>query len=49
MDEIKNVYSIIAKKKITDKHIKYIFNHVIIPKIEYRTQTTILTNIEMEK
>jgi hypothetical protein len=49
MDEIKNVCSIIAKKKITDKHIKYIFNHVIIPRIEYRTQTTILTDIEMEK
>jgi hypothetical protein len=41
MDKIKNVYSIITKKRITDNHIKYIFNHVIIPRIEYRTQTIV--------
>ncbi|PKK56318.1 hypothetical protein RhiirC2_872056 [Rhizophagus irregularis] len=35
-----------AKKRITDKHIKYIFNHVIIPRIEYRSQVTIFTDKE---
>jgi hypothetical protein len=44
--EIRNVCNVISRKRITDKHIKYIFNHIIIPRIEYRTQVTIFTENE---
>jgi len=36
--EIKSISSILKNKKATDKHMEYIINKVLIPRIEYRTQ-----------
>jgi ribonuclease HI len=37
-EEIKAISSSIKFKKVTDKHMEYIINKVLIPRIEYRTQ-----------
>jgi hypothetical protein len=37
-DEIKAISSALRSKKVTDKHMEYILNKVLIPRIEYRTQ-----------
>src|SRR6185369_8010301 len=43
-DEVKNLSNNLLKNKcITDKISSYIFNAVILPRIEYRTQTIILS------
>jgi hypothetical protein len=36
--EIEAVVPILKRKKITDKHVEYIINRVLIPRIEYRMQ-----------
>jgi len=36
--EIRSVLTVLKRKKITDKHVEYIINRVLIPRIEYRTQ-----------
>ncbi|GES99798.1 hypothetical protein GLOIN_2v1814043 [Rhizophagus clarus] len=45
-DEIINFTSMIKKKDVTDKIIRYIFNSLIIPRIEYRSQVQVLTKDE---
>jgi hypothetical protein len=46
-DEIRNLSNNILKTKvITDKQSSYIFNTLILPKIEYRTQTVIFSENE---
>ncbi|GES98355.1 retrovirus-related protein [Rhizophagus clarus] len=45
-DEIMNFTSMIKKKDVTDKIIRYIFNSLIIPRIEYRSQVQVLTKDE---
>jgi Reverse transcriptase (RNA-dependent DNA polymerase) len=43
--EIKSVLTILKKKRITDKHVEYILNRVLIPRIEYRAQHCALNAI----
>ncbi|GES88007.1 hypothetical protein GLOIN_2v1814043 [Rhizophagus clarus] len=45
-DEIMNFTSMIKKKDVTDKIIRYIFNSLIIPRIEYHSQVQVLTKDE---
>src|SRR5439155_17777918 len=40
---------IISKKSLTDKQLIYIFNRVIVPRIEYRSQLSIFTRNECSK
>ncbi|GES86111.1 hypothetical protein GLOIN_2v1844221 [Rhizophagus clarus] len=47
-DEIINFTSMIKKKDVTDKIIRYIFNSLIIPRIEYRSQVQVLTKDECD-
>ncbi|GBC05219.1 hypothetical protein RclHR1_00610031 [Rhizophagus clarus] len=41
--EIDHLTNLMWKKKITDKHILYIFNRIIIPQIEYWSQVFVLS------
>ena len=41
--EVLSMCNIIKRKPITDKQLLYLYNMVIIPRIEYRTQLTILS------
>jgi len=41
--------NLIAKKHITDKHMLYMFNRLIVPKIEYCTQITVLNEEQCRK
>jgi hypothetical protein len=45
-DEIINMESIMKHKHLTDKQILYIFNHVMIPRLEYCLQHTLLSENE---
>jgi hypothetical protein len=45
-DEISNLCHRIKKKKLTDKQMLYLYNMVIVPLIEYRTQLTYLSKNE---
>src|SRR5579871_3373850 len=45
---IQNISKIIKHKMITDKHMTYIFNNVIIPKIEYITQMAVITERDLK-
>ncbi|GBC09170.1 hypothetical protein RclHR1_08660001 [Rhizophagus clarus] len=48
-DEINELRYKYAKKRITDKHMIYIFNSLIIPRIEYWLQVKVLTKKFMDK
>ncbi|GBC08839.1 hypothetical protein RclHR1_08410012 [Rhizophagus clarus] len=48
-DKINELQYKYAKKRITDKHMIYIFNSVIIPRIEYWSQVKVLTKKFMNK
>lgn len=49
-EEVKNCCdSFIARKRLTDKQMSYIFNVLIIPKIEYRAQLVVLTKKEADE
>jgi hypothetical protein len=39
--EIINFSNLMKKKRITDKHLMYLFNTLILLKIEYRAQTIV--------
>ena len=41
--EVLSMCNIIKRKPITDKQLLYLYNMVIIPRIEYRTRLTILS------
>ncbi|CAH1768945.1 3700_t:CDS:2, partial [Entrophospora sp. SA101] len=41
--EIYKTVNIMKYKRLTDKQLVYIFNSVVLPKIEYKLQTTVLT------
>ena len=45
-DEVINLSESMYKKWITDKHMLYIYNKLIIPRIEYRSQLVVLTKQE---
>ncbi|CAJ0885286.1 10999_t:CDS:2, partial [Entrophospora sp. SA101] len=47
-DEVIELCNIMKKKLITDKQLLYIYNTVIIPRIEYRTQLTFLIKKECD-
>uniref|UniRef100_U9UIA3 Reverse transcriptase domain-containing protein n=1 Tax=Rhizophagus irregularis (strain DAOM 181602 / DAOM 197198 / MUCL 43194) TaxID=747089 RepID=U9UIA3_RHIID len=54
IDQIKNEInnccdSMILRKKLTDKQMAFIFNVLIIPRIEYRAQLIILSEYECNK
>ena len=40
---------VIKYKRLTDEHLLYIFNHVIIPRIDYRMLLTVLSPDELHK
>ena len=42
-DEVFNMCQSLLRKKITDKQLLYLYNMVILPRIEYRTQLTYLS------
>ena len=44
---VHNISYVIKNKKITDKHMSYIFNNVIIPRIEYHTQISVLNEQQL--
>ena len=44
--EVQNLSKMLFKKRVTDKHLLYIYNRLIIPRIEYWSQTTVLTKQE---
>ncbi|PKK61788.1 hypothetical protein RhiirC2_718175 [Rhizophagus irregularis] len=46
---IRNYNRIIHKKRVTDLQMKYIYNHVIIPRIEYKSQLTIWNHNQIEQ
>ncbi|GES73446.1 ribonuclease H-like domain-containing protein [Rhizophagus clarus] len=46
--EVDHLTNLMYKKKITDKHILYIFNCIIIPRIEYWSQVTVLSKKDTE-
>jgi hypothetical protein len=46
--EVSSICNTISKKLITDKHLLYIYNMVIIPRIEYKTQLTYLSKHECD-
>ncbi len=48
-EEIWNLSNLMRNKRITDKHLLYILNKLIIPRIEYWTQTTVLSKQQNEK
>ncbi|GBB86827.1 hypothetical protein RclHR1_13270009 [Rhizophagus clarus] len=48
-DEINELRYKYARKRITNKHMIYIFNSVIIPRIEYWSQIKVLTKKFMDK
>ncbi|CAH1770587.1 4554_t:CDS:1, partial [Entrophospora sp. SA101] len=45
-DEVLDMCEVLKKKQITDKHLLYLYNMVIVPRIEYRTQITYLSPTE---
>jgi hypothetical protein len=47
--EIDHLTNLIFKKKITDKHILYIFNQLIVPRVEYWSQVLVLTKKQTEQ
>src|SRR5438034_3916117 len=48
-EEIWNLSNLMKNKRITDKHLLYILNKLIIPRIEYWTQMTVLSKQQNEK
>jgi hypothetical protein len=47
--EIDHLTNLMFKKKITDKHILYIFNRLIVPRVEYWSQVLVLTKKQTEQ
>ncbi|RIA95310.1 hypothetical protein C1645_816927 [Glomus cerebriforme] len=45
-DDIIHAVNVMKYKKLTDKHLVYIFNTVLYPKIEYRSQLMVLSKNE---
>lgn len=41
--EIESLVGIMTSKPMSDKHLTYIYNRVIVPRIEYWTQNYVLT------
>lgn len=46
--EVRNLSASIKHKRLTDKQILYIYNSLIIPKIEYYSQLTVLNKSECD-
>jgi hypothetical protein len=47
--EIDHLTNLMFKKKITDKHVLYIFNRLIVPRVEYWSQVLVLTKKQTEQ
>ncbi|GBC39498.2 hypothetical protein GLOIN_2v708233 [Rhizophagus irregularis DAOM 181602=DAOM 197198] len=47
-NEIDHLVNLMYKKKITDKHILYIFNRIIVPRVEYWSQVMALSKTQTE-
>jgi hypothetical protein len=47
--EINSTCRIMKYKRLTDEHLLYVFNHVVIPRISYKMQLTVLSNVELDK
>jgi len=45
-DIVKEVVTSLKKKRVTDKQLLYIYNMIIVPRLEYRSQVTFLTENE---
>ncbi|PKC54906.1 hypothetical protein RhiirA1_476465 [Rhizophagus irregularis] len=48
-DIISKYNKIIRSKQIMDLQMKYVYNHVIIPRIDYKAQLLVWSNIQVEK
>jgi hypothetical protein len=46
--EVQNFCNLLRRKKITDKHLAYLFNSLILPKIEYRAQAVVFSENELD-
>src|SRR5438045_6706674 len=47
-NEVVDMCNTLRKKLLTDKQLLYLYNMVIIPKLEYRTQLTFLSRRECD-
>ncbi|CAB4435502.1 unnamed protein product [Rhizophagus irregularis] len=47
--EVDEVCNIMYSKPLTDKHLTYIYNRVVIPKLDFWMQTTILSELELNR
>ncbi|CAB4428355.1 unnamed protein product [Rhizophagus irregularis] len=47
-NEIDHLVNLMYKKKITDKHILYIFNRIIVPRVEYWSQVMAFSKTQTE-
>ena len=48
-NEIMKAVRVMKYKRLTDEHLLYIFNHVIVPRIDYRMLLTVLSPDELHK
>ena len=48
-NEIKKAVQVMKYKCLIDEHLLYIFNHVIIPRIDYRMLLTVLSPDDLYK
>ena len=49
LDIVQSYNKIIKKKQVIDSQMKYIINHVIIPRIEYKAQLNIFNEVQINK
>ena len=48
-EEIVKTCQIMKKKHLTDEHLLYVYNHVVIPRISYRMQLTVINPGDLDK
>src|SRR6266487_1340949 len=48
-NEVKKAVKVMKYKRLTDEHLLYIFNHVIISRIDYRMLLTVLSPNDLYK
>jgi exonuclease III/ribonuclease HI len=48
-DEVTKNCLIMKRKYLTDEHLLYVHNHVIVPRISYRMQLTVISPSELDK
>jgi hypothetical protein len=46
--EVQNFCELLKRRRVTDKHLAYLFNSLVLPKIEYRAQAVVFSENEIE-